>query len=118
MPFKEERANAFATYTLSALMEKHKSKKVLTIARPDLAKVLGVEKLWDKHIALISKEAEKHDIGTANLGSRIAFVNLYKNKDVRAIDVEKATEITDQFEKLMGSKAADELWESGKWKSI
>jgi len=75
MPFSQTRALAFAQYTLTALVDENNG-KVLTISRQDLAHVLDVEKIWDKHIDVISAEAAKFDVGTANLGSRIAFVGL------------------------------------------
>ena len=116
MPFKEDRAFAFAEYTLPALMEEQKG-KILTVARQDLADVLCVEKLWDKHIDLIRKAAEKFDVGTANLGSRIAFVSLARNPNVRPMKPKDAKKITDRFEAIYGSRAADELWESKRYRS-
>ena len=116
MPFSEDRALAFAEYTLTALVNEQDG-KILTISRPDLANVLGVEKLWDKHIDFIRKQAEKFDVGVANLGNRIAFVNLEKGSNLKAIDPKDARKITDRFESVYGSRAADEMWEKGKYRS-
>lgn len=116
MPFSQNRALAFAQYTLTALVNENNG-KTLTISRQDLARVLDVEKLWDKHIEVISAEATKYDVGTANLGSRIAFVGLEDNSNVRPIDVTDAKEITDKFEQIYGSKAADDMWENEKYRS-
>jgi hypothetical protein len=116
MPFSQSRALAFAQYTLTALVRENIG-KTLTISRQDLARVLDVEKLWDKHIEVIGAEATKYDIGTANLGSRIAFVGLERNLNVRPIEVTDAKEITDKFEQIYGSKAADDMWENEKYRS-
>jgi hypothetical protein len=115
MPFSQSRALAFAQYTLTALVRENNG-KILTISRHELARVLDVEKLWDKHIDVISAEATKYDVGTANLGSRIAFVGLEQNSNVQAIDVKDAKEITDKFEHIYGSKAADDMWENGEYR--
>jgi hypothetical protein len=116
MPFSQTRALAFAQYTLTALVQENNG-KVLTISRQDLARVLDVEKLWDKHVDVISAEAAKYDVGTANLGSRIAFVGLESNSNVRPIDVGDAKEITDKFDHIYGSKAADDMWENDEYRS-
>jgi hypothetical protein len=116
MPFNESRALAFAQYTLTALVEENKG-KVLTITRQELARVLDVEKLWDKHIAAISAEAAKYDVGTANLGSRIAFVGLESKTNLLPMDATEVKAITDRFEPLYGSKAADDMWDNGEYRS-
>lgn len=117
MPFSETRALAFAHYTLTALINEKKGKaKILTISRPDLAKVLDVTKLWDKHIEMIAVAAAKWEIGVANLGNRIAFVQLPEDHKEGAIEVHEARKITDKFEGVYGSKAADEMWDSGNYR--
>ena len=116
MPFREERALAFSRYTLPAIMDEQKG-KTLVLTRAELAKILDVKNVWDQHIELISREAEKHEIATANLSSRIIFLDLQKKSSLKTMNAKDAKAITDRFEKLFGSKAADGLWESRKYRS-
>lgn len=117
MPFSETRAYAFADYTLTALLDEKKGKtKILTVSRQDLAKILDVSKLWDKHIEMIGTAAAKWEIGVANLGTKIAFVQLSAGQEDMSMDVADARKITDNFEKVHGSKAADAMWEQGTYR--
>jgi len=115
MPFSQNRALAFAQYTLTALRRESPG-RILAVSRQDLARVLGVEKLWDKHIDLIRAEAAKYDIGTANLQSRVVFVDLENAANLHDMDVGDATGITNQFERIYGSRAADDMWENGDYR--
>src|SRR5580698_929200 len=116
MAFNEQRARAFAEYTLTALLKEAKG-TVLTAGRADLAKVLDVQKLWDSHIELVQTVAAKYDVGTANLGNIIAFFELNDVKK-KAIDVNDAKAVTDRFEHVFGSQAADEIWENSTYRTV
>jgi hypothetical protein len=113
VPFNENRAKAFAEYTVTALLD-DKSGKILTISRYGLAEVLAVEKLWDKHIDVVREYAAKWNVGTANLGNTIAFVSLEKN--VEPMKVDYATHVTNKFAEVYGSEAADTMWETGEYR--
>ncbi len=115
MAFNELRAQAFAEYTLTAILSEAKG-AILTISRSDLAKILSVQKLWPNHVETIRGAAAQYGIGTANLGGTFVFFDLERVKG-KPLKVGDAVSITDRFEKVYGSKAADEMWESGEYRS-
>jgi hypothetical protein len=115
MPFSEQRALAFAEYTLTALLRDAKG-SILTVSRSDLAKILQVQKLWPNHIEVVRAASAEQGVGTANLGSTIAFFDVHETK-TKPLKVNDGISITDRFEKVYGSRAADEMWESGEYRA-
>ena len=115
MPYSEQRAEAFAEYTLTALLRDAKG-SILTVSRSDFAKILKVKRLWAEHIEAARAACAEEGIGVANLGSTFAFFELNEVK-TKQLKVADAISITDKFEKVYGSKAADEMWESGTYRA-
>src|SRR5262249_19236369 len=105
--FEPERAKAFGYYVLSILLEKHGSKRMLRINRPDLAAVLGVQKLWENHVEEVRSAASEEGIGVADFGPFFLFFdsNPFQVHDLK---VSEALPVTNKYADLYGSKAADE----------
>lgn len=110
MAFEPNRAKAFGHYVLSILLEKQGRKRMLRINRSDLATILGVQKLWENHVEEVRSAASEEGLGIADFGPFFLF---FDSKSFQAHDqkVSEATQLTNKYADLYGSKAADEQLE-------
>jgi hypothetical protein len=60
--------------------------------------------------------AAEQGVGAANLGTTFAFFDL-DEAETRPVNVSDAKSVTDRFEKLYGSKAADEMLASRQYRT-
>ncbi len=123
MRFNEKRAKAFAEYTVTALLEELADKKngekktFLSFSKPDFSKILGTQKLRPEHIDTVRAKALEQGVCMANMGHTLIFFYYEKiEKACGAVTLKEAKEITDAFEKVYGSDAADEMWEEGTYR--
>ena len=116
MRFSQARADAFARYTLTGLLN-HEIKKegpeyILWMRRSELASVLGMMNSRHEHAQYVAERAATEGIVTGFLNDWIYFFYDASVSDFGVeVDISRATSITDAFENVHGSAAAEEMWE-------
>jgi hypothetical protein len=115
MRFNKRRATVFGEYTITAMLnEAAKRKKTfVAISKPDFSKILGTQKLRPEHIDLVRATALEEGVGMANMGHTLVF--FYFEGIERAcepLSARRGRDVTDAFERVYGSDAADEMWEN------
>lgn len=115
MRFNQKRAMAFAEYTLPALVKKEapkKNKHFIKLTRANFSEILQTQRLRSEHIELVRRSAAEYGIAMANMGSYLVFFDI-DDIDPLTPSAEDGHDITDRFEALYGSQAADDVWSSG-----
>ena len=120
MRFNKKRAMAFGEYTITAMLWEaaKRKKRFVTISKLDFAKILGTQKLWPEHIDLVRRTALEKGVGMANMGHTMLFFFFEDIENTcEALRAGRGRAVTDAFERVYGSNAADEMWESGAYPS-
>jgi hypothetical protein len=114
MRFNEKRALAFAEYTITAILKEaaREKKSFIKITRSDFSNILDTQKLRSEHVDLVRKAAAEQGVGMANMGHCLIFFSSEQiENEAKLLSAKEGRAITDRFEKLYGSAAADEMWE-------
>ncbi len=111
--FDAKRAEAFATYALTALVRDagESGKVFVRLSRSTLADALKTKKLYEEHIERVRSKAGSEGIGMANLGHEFLFFNASDKISADAPSADYVVKVTDKFSDVFGSVAADKLWD-------
>lgn len=118
--FSETRALAFSEYTLTALIEELAGRRkrnagayILRVPKAGLAQVLGLTNSRRRHLDFVADVAARESVGMFLIGKWVYFVREGDaDEHAEDLDVKDATAVTDEFERVYGSKAADAMWEN------
>ena len=114
MRFKEDRASAFAEYTLPALFKQHgKGESVfIQFKRSELAAILDTQKLHEHHIEIVRDGAATEGIAMAAINGQFVFFNMDDIEESSLTSLaSEAIAITVKFEEVYGSKKAEVMYE-------
>lgn len=112
--FDPDRARAFGSYAITALIRDatEDGRVFIRLSRADLAMALDTKKLYSDHIEQVRSCAANEGVAMADLGYEFIFFSVADKLEAVEPDAEYVANMTSEFRRLLGSVAADELWDS------
>lgn len=110
--FDQKRAQAFGEYSITAMLRdaEEAGNIFVRISRSDFANALDTKRLYDYHIEAVRGYAASSGVGMANLGHEFVFFTAGGNESTLTLNAKTVKDVTDFFNKLLGSEAADDAW--------
>lgn len=120
MRFNRKRAMAFGKYTITAMLFEAAERKnnFVTINKREFAEMLDTQRLRPEHVDLVRSTAMDEGVVMADMGHAVVFFYFSDiEKTSESLSAERGRAVTDAFEKVYGSDAADEMWETNSYPS-